>query len=434
MPGWRALLLIALVALFVSGFSPRVTFVKPLVSASEAEAQQRRGFFSNLFGGRRSRDNLTKEGRRRLNEIRRNSERAASQRRSRQGQRVKRASGRAGASGAATVFVPPAEVTKDVDAQVVLVIGGTYANVLQMGLRSAFAADANVRVEDRTKTGTGLLRTDKYDWPAVMDDYLQRNRVDIVVAMFGIDDRRSLKDGATLHRVGTEQWNDNYARNLSALQQVLEDHRKPVFWVGIPPVSGRGARSELQIINSLYENAAASRDRITFIDVWETFLAEDGGWSSFGPDINGTVVRLRRADGASFTRAGRRKLAFYAEQEIRRIVSKNIPVAALPDGLSQAEIAAIQGRGDSRVVIQIQSLTSADPRLGAELDGGAPEEVTLAGEVQVASSSPDPYAIIGTMVLGGRVDDFRWPPADDIPPPVAEQAPVYAPVVIYGPH
>lgn len=422
----RHVALFVLVGAFLFGdFSPRIAiFDGQLLGIGSAEAQQRRGFFSNLFGGRKSRDNLTREGRKRLNDLRRNSTR-------KRVSRKRSSTAAAVTAGAATVFVPKEEVTKDIDAQVVLVIGGTYGKVLQMGLRSAFASDANVRIEDKTKAGSGLLRTDKYDWPAVMDDYLRRNRVDIVVVMFGIDDRRSLKIDNALYRVGTEQWNESYQKNLSAIQQVLADYRKPVFWVGVPPVSGSGARAELQIINSLYENASATRERINFIDVWETFLNEDGGWSSFGPDINGNSVRLRLADGASFTRAGREKLAFYAEQEIRRIVSKNIPVAALPNGLSQAEIAAIQGRGDQLVEIKIQSLTTADPRLGETLDG----EASAAFEpVTVAAGTNDPAYLIGTVILSGRVDDFRWPPADDIPPPASDAIVSYPPVHLYGPH
>ena len=47
-------------------------------------------------------------------------------------------------------------------------------------------------------------------------------------------------------------------------------------------------------------------------------LVEAGNYITSGPDVEGQVRQLRTGDGINFTRAGRMKLAFYVELEIRR--------------------------------------------------------------------------------------------------------------------
>jgi hypothetical protein len=54
-----------------------------------------------------------------------------------------------------------------------------------------------------------------------------------------------------------------------------------------------------------------------FVDIYDRFLGEDGKYSSFGPDLNGNRVRMRKDDGIHFSAAGADKLAFYLSQSIK---------------------------------------------------------------------------------------------------------------------
>ncbi len=80
-----------------------------------------------------------------------------------------------------------------------------------------------------------------------------------------------------------------------------------------------------------------------FVDIWDGFVDEGGEFVITGSDINGQPVRLRGQDGVSFTAAGKRKLAFYAEKihpaplgelsvgNLIRIDSGNLPLlSAVP--------------------------------------------------------------------------------------------------------
>ena len=54
-----------------------------------------------------------------------------------------------------------------------------------------------------------------------------------------------------------------------------------------------------------------------FVDIYDRFLDEDGKYTSYGPDLNGNRVRMRKDDGIHFSAAGADKLAFYLSQSIK---------------------------------------------------------------------------------------------------------------------
>jgi hypothetical protein len=82
--------------------------------------------------------------------------------------------------------------------------------------------------------------------------------------------------------------------------------------------------ADLLDFNEIYKQAAAETGA-AYVDTWEAFADDRGRFSSYGPDINGQVVRLRAGDGVHFTRAGSRKLAYFVEGDIRRTLEKTKP-------------------------------------------------------------------------------------------------------------
>ena len=71
--------------------------------------------------------------------------------------------------------------------------------------------------------------------------------------------------------------------------------------------------SDMLAFNDIYRRVGGERGG-EFVDVWDGFVDENGAFVSTGPDINGQPVRLRSNDGINFTKAGKRKLAFYARK------------------------------------------------------------------------------------------------------------------------
>ena len=191
----------------------------------------------------------------------------------------------------------------------------------------------------------------------------------------------------------------------------------PVFWVGLPSIRGPKATADVVYLNELYRTRA-ERAGITYIDVWDGFVDDNGRFVTFGPDYEGQTRRLRSGDGVFFTKYGARKLAHFVEREIRRLMANRGPIA-LPAGV----IGPAPGEGKP----------AERPLAGPVL----PLTVTPSNSDVLLGGAGSPNArgdAIATQVLikgepvsapAGRADDFIWPrgsvrPAT--PPPAKPKA------------
>ena len=75
--------------------------------------------------------------------------------------------------------------------------------------------------------------------------------------------------------------------------------------------------------NDIYKTAVEAIDG-SFVDIWDGFVDENGGFVFTGPDMNGQPVRLRGSDGINLTRAGKRKVAFYVEKPLNKLLGEAV--------------------------------------------------------------------------------------------------------------
>ena len=66
---------------------------------------------------------------------------------------------------------------------------------------------------------------------------------------------------------------------------------------------------------SAMQRLAAFANGAEYLDIYERFLDEEGKYSSYGPDLNGQRVRMRKEDGIHFSR-GRRRQAGVLRQPV----------------------------------------------------------------------------------------------------------------------
>jgi hypothetical protein len=234
--------------------------------------------------------------------------------------------------------------------------------------------------------------------------------------------------GSATHEFRSEKWGELYARRIDETIAALKSKGVPVVWVGLPPIRGARARSDMTYLNDLYR-ARAQKAGITFVDVWDGFVDEDGNFSLRGPDYNGQIRQLRSSDGIYFTKAGAVKLAHYVEREIGRLMqSRGIPVAlpttpAAPE--PQATPAKPGGPAPRPVAGPVVPLTGA---------AASPEDLAGSGGARAASADPMVSRVLvrGETAEGpsGRADDFSWPRAnaDDATVIPAAVVPTAAPV------
>ncbi|HLC08701.1 MAG TPA: DUF459 domain-containing protein, partial [Methyloceanibacter sp.] len=77
----------------------------------------------------------------------------------------------------------------------VLVLGDSLAEGLWSGLYRTFQEDKNLEIVNSSKVSTGFVRVDYYDWNKALDDILKENNYQMVVVMFGANDKQAIRQG-----------------------------------------------------------------------------------------------------------------------------------------------------------------------------------------------------------------------------------------------
>lgn len=290
---------------------------------------------------------------------------------------------------------PPA--AKNPDARHVLVIGDFMASGLAEGLEKAFKDDPAILIDSRTNMASGLVRDDHHDWPQEFSAAIGALKPAVVLVMLGSNDRQQMAIDRTKEKFDSPAWNKAYTARVSAMLKVAADRRLPLVWVGLPAFRNAQTSSAALQLNSVYRNEAA-RAGAEFVDIWDGFVDENGKFVLSGSDINGQPVRLRTADGVGMTTAGKRKMAFYAEKPLRKILGEPL-VTGKPESPES------EPRPQETVVkagppVRTPPIGLTDPAL----DGG---DTLLGGAGTAAAGSVFPA--LPQKTPAGRVDDFAYP-------------------------
>jgi uncharacterized protein len=201
-----------------------------------------------------------------------------------------------------------------------------------------------------------------------------------------------------------ERWIELYSKKIEEMIGILKSKGVPVLWVGLPAVRGTKATADTLFLDSLYRDAAGKAG-ITYVDVWDGFVDEAGGFLQQGPDFEGQIRRLRSYDGVFFTKAGARKLAHYVEREINRLLAARSAPIALPTEPTTPDANALPGQPAPRplagpILPLVASSVGTDQLLGGP--GARPVAIdALAARVLVKGEPLSAPA--------GRADDFAWP-------------------------
>jgi uncharacterized protein len=300
----------------------------------------------------------------------------------------------------------PVALAKLPDAKKVLVIGDFLANGLADGLTTAFETAPAIIVETQTNAASGLVRKDYYDWASTLPATLDAVKPVLLVVMLGSNDRQQMRIGDTKAKFLSPEWNSEYQTRVEAIFQIAKSRNVNVLWVGLPSFGSPAMTADAITLNGIFRTETEKHSG-EFVDVWDGFVDEAGKFIVTGSDINGQQVRLRPADGIGLTKAGKRKLAFYAEKPARKLlgaaadpVSNIIGAQNLPDLISLPPL-------ENRVVVRTPPIGLSDP----EIDGAG----QLLGEKTALTSitmSPRDMLIVNGKTPdapAGRVDDFRLP-------------------------
>lgn len=215
---------------------------------------------------------------------------------------------------------PKQLVQKLDDANNVLVLGDFLSSGLADGLMEAFSDNPSVRISDLSNGSSGFVRQDYYNWNQSISTLLEQEKPAAVVMMIGANDRQVMDSNGKIRLFASDEWKTDYQVRIEHFIQTVQKSGYPLIWVGQPPYTARTMSKDMLVLNEIYrqttEKAGAS-----FVDIWDGFANEDGDVVITGLDINGQEAQLRSPDGIGLTTAGKRKLAFYVEKPLRKILS-----------------------------------------------------------------------------------------------------------------
>jgi hypothetical protein len=301
---------------------------------------------------------------------------------------------------------PPKPVVEKLpDARTILVVGDFMASGLADGLETVFAENPAVKVVDRSKGSSGFVRDDFYNWPAEIGGLLEAEKPAAVIVMLGSNDRQQMQVADVRELPRSDVWTKEYEKRTVAFGKQISNAKVPFLWVGMPSFRSSKMMSDMLAFNEIYR-ASAEQSGGEFVDIWDGFVDESGAFITRGPDINGQPVSLRADDGINLTRAGKRKVAFYTEKPLLKILGLASAVATTPSlapsGLSvetPAEATApINIDRTPPVLLNDPALDGGVDLLGASPSAGA--SVSASGKLAGTEPAASP----------GRADDFSWPP------------------------
>ncbi|CAN1536051.1 Protein of unknown function DUF459 [Rhabdaerophilaceae bacterium] len=320
----------------------------------------------------------------------------------------------------------PVPVIADPSAPRLAIIGDSMAEALVFG----FEADPGIRAAyslvKRTHSSSGLVRDDFFNWPENLSRLIAENPgLAGLVIMIGLNDRQAIRGRDATHEPLSDGWREDYKTRVDALLTRARDARIPVFWVGLPQMRTARLSSELAAIGEIMRERVAVFGQ-TFVETTDAFSDAVGGFSATGPDIIGDIVRLRGPDGIHFTPAGQRKLAFFVERPMRRVLGANT-VSAVP-AVANAPVPAIATPGPmaeptpaEAISLAIPVIIPRDPVIALKMRPPIGERHLL-GEVrqagQLLRAGPPSYADVTAKNLfdrglapearPGRSDDHSW--------------------------
>jgi uncharacterized protein len=316
------------------------------------------------------------------------------------------------ASSGSSIAAPPEPVVEKLEnARKILVVGDFLANRAADGLSTAFAQAPGVVVVDRANGSSGLVRDDYYNWPEQARSIVEEVQPSIIVVQLGSNDRQQLLVNGEREPVRSVNWMAEYERRTQLLIDALRGRNTPILWIGLPAFKSPSMTTDMVALNGVFRTQIEKAGG-EFIDIWDGFVDEEGKFIFTGSDINGQQVRLRGSDGINVTTAGRRKIAFYAEKSIRRLLGDAAAegVSAL-DSANFPEIFMPPAPGENAAAImRTMPVSMTDPAL----DGGSALLGEMPATAGLVRSPRDQLVLDGVLPEApqGRVDNFAWPRKD----------------------
>jgi uncharacterized protein len=196
-----------------------------------------------------------------------------------------------------------ARADDDPAVQTIVVFGDSQAQGIAGGLQRVLLDDPRYHVVNRTHPGAALVHSDT-EWLAPVANFVDKEKAQIAVVMFGANDRLDMRDdGGSYVHFRSDPWRDIYAKRADKILAALNGAGLKVVWCGNPIARSPIYSDDMKYINDIYAGEVA-RFGGEFLPLWNVIADNQGQFTAYGLDRSGVTERLRNDDGIHFTAAG----------------------------------------------------------------------------------------------------------------------------------
>lgn len=182
-------------------------------------------------------------------------------------------------------------------------IGDSQAQGLAAGLQWLFRTDRLTHVSDHSKISSGLVSTNVQDWPAEARKLAASEHADVVVVMFGANDRPPVRIHGNPDPHLLAAFTQTYGARVHDIITTLAQAHMAVVWVGHPIVRDAEFSADMATLNDIFTTQAAQGGAV-FLPLWDVFKGRDGAYDAYGVGPDGATTRLRADDGIHLTPSG----------------------------------------------------------------------------------------------------------------------------------
>ncbi len=177
--------------------------------------------------------------------------------------------------------------------------GDSTSFFMSVGFFDAMVARgaALTQPEAEYQNGSGLITPEYFDWPAYIRTEMAEKNPNLVVFMIGANDAKFFADP------------EEYRALVAEAMDLMEAPERRVIWVGQPNSSQEKLAANVPAINTIFQEEAAKRPWVTFVDTWGVTSDDAGNYSQVLPGAEGEGVIARADDGVHLTQAGGKILA-----------------------------------------------------------------------------------------------------------------------------
>ncbi len=313
---------------------------------------------------------------------------------------------------------PVVVITKNENASKILVVGDFLAGGMAGELTKLYASNANIVVIKKSNASSGLVRDDVVNWPETISAMIEEHKPSAIVTLLGMNDRQKLWSVQGSPDKLSEKWLEEYNNRITKITTAAFNSKIPLVWVGLPPVRSGKMNADYLIFNELYRTKVEANQGGEYVDIWNGFTNEEGKFVSAGPDINGQIVRLRGSKGINMTRAGRAKLAFFADKALQKIGisggDKEFNYASfgtINPNIAQPNVPQYDPASSGKTVVIPLGSTALDG--GKELEGEADALASTKSNESVSYDLVEKGQV--SLPRVGRVDSSWGKPKPDAP-------------------